>query len=48
MPASKFNGLGRDARADDRLVRFDRYAEADVSEYGKNGRGSHDHLFPDF
>jgi hypothetical protein len=28
--------------------RFDRYQEADVSEYGKSGRGPHDHLFPEF
>lgn len=30
------------------LIRFDRYAEADVSEYGKTGHGPHDHLFPEF
>lgn len=28
--------------------RLDRYAEADVTEYGKTGRGVHDHLFPEF
>ena len=28
--------------------RFDRYQEADVSQYGKTGTGPYDHLFVDF
>ena len=34
---------------EDRLIsRFDRYAEADVSQYGKTGNGPYDHFFGDF
>lgn len=42
MPASESDP----AIAPDR--RFDRYQEADVSQYGKTGTGPHDHLFADF
>jgi hypothetical protein len=28
--------------------RFDRYQEADVSEYGKVGMGPYDHFFTEF
>jgi len=30
------------------ISRFDRYQEADVSEYGKAGTGAYDHFFADF
>lgn len=30
------------------MLRFDRYAEADVSQYGKTGTGPYDHFFGDF
>jgi hypothetical protein len=32
----------------DRCSRFDRYQEADVSDYGKAGSGPHDHFFTEF
>lgn len=47
MPASESELLSVVSGAD-RYSRFDRYQEADVSDYGKAGSGPHDHFFTEF